>query len=456
LLDFLTLGKEFYTPIQTQPLKEAFLVHQNQDLYRHLKLDFDTKSWLKIASGEVNFKNITPIASVYSGHQFGQFAGQLGDGRSCLIGQINQTELSLKGAGKTPYSRGGDGRAVLRSSIREYLCSIAMVGLGIPTTQALTLVGSQSEVYREEIETGAIVMRSAQSHIRFGHFEHFAVLGQNDSLKKLTDFVIMQYFPACLDGDVYANFLSEVVKLTAKMIAHWQAQGFVHGVMNTDNMSILGLTIDYGPFGFLEDYQPNFVCNHSDYQARYAFDKQPSVGLWNLSRLADALSSLLSRQKSQKILQTYQAHLVAQYTTLMRKKFGLFGKNKNDNQLIGEFFKILHTHQKDHTNSLRGLADLAVFSQDVDFKSWLKTYQKRLDEQDNTHRKQTMDSHNPKFILRNYLAEVAIQKAQQKDYGEINTLFDILKNPFSENTEFETYAKPAPNWARHLKLSCSS
>ncbi|WXU00682.1 MAG: Protein adenylyltransferase SelO [Catillopecten margaritatus gill symbiont] len=457
MLDFATLGEAFSSPIRTQPLKDTVLIHKNQTLYRKIGLDLDDATLLKVASGEQKFQDTQPIASIYAGHQFGYFSPQLGDGRSCLIGQTNGYEFSLKGAGQTPYSRGADGRAVLRSSIREYLCSVAMQGLGIATTEALTLVNSSTEVYRENIEPGAIVLRTAPSHIRFGHFELFASRGQKVEVKKLADFVIEHHYPEYQGDDKYIDFFAEVVKRTAKMIAGWQAQGFEHGVMNTDNMSILGLTIDYGPFGFLETYDPHFICNHSDHEGRYAFDQQPSIGLWNLSRLADALSSLITDKQAKTLLSTYQQHLVRYYSTLMRQKFGLFAKDDNDNQLIGDFFNILHQYKKDYTNSLRNLSNLENLSNDKIYEKWLKTYQSRIDQDKNTKRTELMNQVNPKFILRNYLAEVAIRKAQDdKNYSEINTLFNLLKNPFDEHKGFDNYTEEAPDWAQNLEVSCSS
>ena len=456
-LDFATLGEGFFSEIETQPLKDTFFIHKNQALYAELGLDLDDQALLKIATGEQKFKNTQPLASIYAGHQFGHFVPQLGDGRSCLIGQQNGMELSLKGGGQTPYSRGADGRAVLRSSIREYLCSIAMKGLNIATTEALTLVSSSTEVYRENIETGAIVLRTAPSHIRFGHFELFASRGQKSEVKKLADFVIEYHYPECQGKDKYVNFLSIVVKRTAKMIAHWQAQGFEHGVMNTDNMSILGLTIDYGPFGFLETYDPNFICNHSDHEGRYGFDQQPGVGLWNLSRLADALVSLISNKQAKAALATYQQYLVGYYSTLMRQKFGLLEKEDNDNQLIGDFFNILYHHKKDYTNSLRSLSNLDNLAGDKYCEAWLKKYQSRIEQDKNVNRSELMNQVNPRFILRNYQAEVAIRKAQdEKDYSEIDTLFTLLKNPFVEHLDFENYTQLAPDWAQNIQVSCSS
>ncbi|MDC9714430.1 MAG: YdiU family protein [Gammaproteobacteria bacterium] len=457
VLNFAMLGEDFFSPIETQPLKEAFLIHKNQALYNKLGLDWDKQTLLKIASGEQTFQSTQPIASIYAGHQFGYFVPQLGDGRSCLIGQVQGEELSLKGAGQTPYSRGADGRAVLRSSIREYLCSIAMRGLNIATTEALALVGSESEVYRESIETGAIVMRTAPSHIRFGHFELFASRGQKVEVKKLADFVIEHYYPHCQGEQKYVDFFNEVVKRTAKMIANWQAQGFAHGVMNTDNMSILGLTIDYGPFGFLETYNPKFICNHSDHEGRYAFDQQPSIGLWNLSRLADSLGSLMDAKQVKAILSNYQIYLVETYSKLMRKKFGFSQKDEQDNALIGQFFEVLYKNQKDYTNSLRQLSNIEQLAKDGVFDAWLILYDQRIAQEDGSNRALLMDSVNPKFILRNYLAEVSIRQAQdEKNYSEIDILFTLLSSPFSEHKDFESYTQEAPDWAQNLEVSCSS
>jgi uncharacterized protein YdiU (UPF0061 family) len=455
MLDFANLGGSFFSEISTQPLANSFLIHQNRTLQNRLSID--DKTLFAVASGSKKFQQTQPIASVYAGHQFGHFVGQLGDGRSCLIGQTNGFELSLKGAGQTPYSRGADGRAVLRSSIREYLCSIAMVGLNIPTTQALALMGSETEVCRENIETAAIVMRAAQSHIRFGQFELFSSRAQFAQVKQLADFVIEQYFPALQGKNRYVDFLAEVVKRTAKMISLWQAQGFAHGVMNTDNMSILGLTLDYGPFGFLENYNPQWVCNHSDAEARYAFDQQPGVALWNLSRLADSLSSLMSAKQAKSALELYQPALVKSYSKLMRQKFGLSQKDEQDNVLISQFFELLRTHKKDYTNTFRALSEVDKFANDSDFSTWLEVYHTRLAQEKNPHKIKLMNAVNPNYILRNYLAEIAIRKAQdEQDYQEIEVLFKLLAQPFSEQQGFEKYTQTTPDWAQNLSVSCSS
>ena len=457
MFDFAKLGSDFSTPISTQPLDQAFLIHKNIDLYNQLGLTLSDAELLKTTNGEIKFNNTAPVASIYAGHQFGYFNPQLGDGRSCLVGQINNHELSLKGAGSTPYSRHADGRAVLRSSIREYLCSAAMQGLNIATTQALSLIGSQTPVHREQLEKGAIVMRVAPTHIRFGHFELFASRGQTVQVKQLADFVIEHHFPNLKGADIYVDWLTQVVKRTAVMIASWQAQGFAHGVMNTDNMSILGLTIDYGPFGFLEAYNAQFICNHSDHEGRYAFDQQPGIGLWNLTRLLEALASLINAKQTKNILKTYEQELIKTYSSLMRQKFGLTQKDEGDHQLINQFLNLLQAHKKDYTNSFRNLSNLDQFSEDEAFSSWAEQYHKRISQEDISNRAELMNAVNPKFILRNYLAEEAIRQTQdQQKYSKISTLFDLLSAPFDEHIGFEKYAQKTPKWAQGLSVSCSS
>lgn len=288
---FRGLGPAFYTELRPRPLPEPYWVGTSAAVARTLGLDpqqLETPEALDAFTGNVLLAGSQPLASVYSGHQFGVWAGQLGDGRALLLGETaSGQEVQLKGSGLTPYSRMGDGRAVLRSSIREFLCSEAVNALGIPTTRALCVTGSDAPVYREEIESSAVVTRVAPSFIRFGHFEHFAASDRIEELRQLADYVIERYYPACREstrfgGNAYAVFLEAVSERTAALLAHWQAVGFCHGVMNTDNMSILGLTIDYGPFQFLDGFDPRHICNHSDTSGRYAYNQQPNVAYWNL------------------------------------------------------------------------------------------------------------------------------------------------------------------------------
>ena len=458
-LKFSQLGDEFYAQVQPIKLEKSHLVHVNKGLKTSLNINLDDEELLGICAGEKRVESTKPLSTIYAGHQFGHFVPQLGDGRSCLIGEANGYELSLKGAGPTPFSRGADGLAVLRSSIREYLCSIAMVGLDIPTTEALAIVGSDTDVYREHVESAAVVTRVAQSHIRFGHFELFASRSQHSEVKKLADFVIENYYPHLEAKDSYLSFFKTVVHSTAIMIARWQAQGFAHGVMNSDNMSILGLTIDYGPFGFMEKYNPGFVCNHSDHQARYSFERQPSVALWNLQRLADALASLIDKEKLGEALEGYQVSLVKEYSGIMRRKFGLADITKGDSDLINDFLQLLYSRGKDYSRSMRSLSQHDTNSLGDAFNSWFERYNERLQSETTSvdERALMMNSVNPKYILRNYLAEVAIRKAEDLyQYDEIETLFNLLKNPFAEHPGFEAYTNEAPDWAKNLSVSCSS
>jgi uncharacterized protein YdiU (UPF0061 family) len=402
--------------------------------------------------------DVNPISTVYAGHQFGYFVPQLGDGRSCLIGEISNYEVSFKGAGTSPFSRGADGRAVLRSSIREYLCSIAMEALNIPTTKALALVASDTGVYREHLENASIVTRVAESHIRFGHFEFFAARGQTENVKKLADFVITHHLPH-VDQENYLELFKEVVRSTALMIARWQGQGFAHGVMNTDNMSILGLTIDYGPFSFMETYNPGFICNHSDTQGRYSFEKQPSVALWNLHRLADAFKSLVDETQLKEAITEYESSLVKEYSSLMRRKFGLLEAYDEDNSLINEFLELLYTNKKDYHRSMRQLSSKSEHTLGNNFDSWFVRYKARLEKETSKMNQRVTMMHkvNPKYVLRNYLAEVAIRKAEDlNEYDEIETLFQLLKKPFDNHEGYESYDSEPPEWAQNLELSCSS
>jgi uncharacterized protein YdiU (UPF0061 family) len=327
------LPEAFHRRVSPTPFTEpAYLVSFNEDAARLIDLDPKESrrpDFVDYFGGRRLLPGGDPIAMLYSGHQFGVNVSQLGDGRAILLGEVRSDQgqkwdLHLKGAGLTPFSRDGDGRAVLRSTIREYLCSEAMHGLGIPTTRALCIIGSDEKVWRESIETGAMLVRMAPTHVRFGSFEVFYYRRQVDHLKRLADYVIEQHFPHLISmSDRYVAFYAEVVSRTARLIAQWQAVGFAHGVMNTDNMSILGLTLDYGPFGFMDDYDAGFICNHSDHHGRYAFDQQPYIGLWNLRCLAQALLPLASEEPLKAALHTYESEHNARYTELRGRKVGL-------------------------------------------------------------------------------------------------------------------------------------
>lgn len=466
----------FYTTLQPTPLKAARLLYYSQPLAQELGLDASwfTPEKTPIWAGETLLPGMQPLAQVYSGHQFGSWAGQLGDGRGILLGEQRladgrSMDWHLKGAGLTPYSRMGDGRAVLRSVIREFLASEALYHLGIPTTRALTIVTSEHPVFREQPERGAMLLRVAESHVRFGHFEHFYYRKQSEQVRQLADFVIARHWPQWVEEqDRYLLWFTEVVERTARMIAHWQSVGFAHGVMNTDNMSILGLTMDYGPYGFLDDYRPDYICNHSDHQGRYAFDNQPAVGLWNLHRLAQTLSGLLSAEQLQQALAAYEPALMQAYGAQMRAKLGFFTQSKQDNDLLTGLLSLMAQEGSDYTRTFRLLSDVEqqqaqtpMRDQFIDrgaFDSWYQKYRQRLQLEpvSDALRQQAMKLANPKLILRNYLAQQAIEAAEQDDVSKLARLHQALLQPFADDARYEDLAALPPDWGKHLEISCSS
>lgn len=474
------LPEAFYAKLNPTPFAEPpYLVSFNPSAATLIDLDPDQAKRPEFAGvfgGSLLVPGMEPLAMLYSGHQFGVYVPQLGDGRAILLGEVKNErgerwDLQLKGAGLTPFSRDGDGRAVLRSTLREYLCSEAMHWLGIPTTRSLCIVGSDHQVYREQVETGATLVRMAPSHVRFGTFEIFYYRKQYEHLKILADYVIEQHFPHLAPvGDKYARLFDEVVERTAKLIAQWQAVGWAHGVMNSDNMSILGITLDYGPFGFMDDYDPGFICNHSDHNGRYAFNQQPFIGLWNLSCLAQALLPLVPKEELKAALDRYTPVHQARYLELMRLKLGLEGARPGDESLVNDLLALMAQSQADYTNVFRALGDFHSVSGEqneglrdffVDrgmFDGWAARYSARLLEQCSTdaERRERMNRINPKYILRNYLAQTAIEKAQQKDYSEIDRLLTLLQEPFNDQLGMDAYAAPPPNWGKHLAVSCSS
>lgn len=473
------LPEHFYSRVRPTPLPAPYLVSFNASAAKLIDLDAaeaQRPDFAEHFSGNRLPPDAEPLAMLYAGHQFGQFVPQLGDGRAIMLGEIRNHagehwELQLKGSGVTPYSRRGDGRAVLRSSIREYLCSEAMHGLGIPTSRALCIVGSDEPVYREYAETAAVLTRLAPSHVRFGSFEVFASRGQQEHITALADFVIAHHYREFADAtDKYRLFLEAVTQRTAKLMAQWQAVGFCHGVMNTDNMSILGLTLDYGPFGFMETFDPGYICNHSDPQGRYAYDQQPQVGLWNLACLAHAMSRLVDEPMRDEIMESYAPTYYQHYLNLMAGKLGLTNSSMADFPLIEAWLELLQRNQMDFTLSFRKLGDFKtaldadnsrIRDQFVDreaFDVWAQDYHARLSNEnsDDQARKVSMDAVNPKYVLRNYLAQQAIEQAERGDYSEIDRLLALFSKPFDEQPEMERYAEPPPESARHIVVSCSS
>ena len=474
---FAALGNTFYTATEATSIGSPQWVIQNHPLADKLAIDWrenNGEPFLSAFSGGPALSGSAPLAMAYAGHQFGHYVDPLGDGRGLLLGEIDngssKWDLHLKGAGPTPYSRGGDGRAVLRSCIREYLCSEALFSLGVPTSRALCITRGSTRVWREEEEPSAMLVRVAESHIRFGSFEFFHHRGQSEHVAQLANYCIEQHFSAATEHGTqrYGQFFSAVVERTAIMIAHWQAYGFAHGVMNTDNMSILGDTFDFGPFGFLDDYQPHFICNHSDPQGRYAYSAQPAIGLWNLKALAVALSSLIDSTTLEAALQRYGEILNHHYARLMRNKLGLSQAKDDDLQLLTELLQLMQAGGSDYHNTFRQLADIErndkahplreQFAEPEEFDTWLEKYQRRLRKEDcdDGQRRQQMNAINPKYVLRNYLAQNVIQQAERGDYRELERLAEVLRQPYSEQNDHAHYAQTPPEWSKTLRVSCSS
>ena len=476
---FAALGSDFYTELRPTPLPSPHWVGTSHSVAQLLGLPegwHQSEEALQALTGNQVLAGSTPLASVYSGHQFGVWAGQLGDGRAILLGELaGGHEIQLKGAGRTPYSRMGDGRAVLRSSIREFLCSEAMHGLGIPTSRALCITGSPGLVRREELETAAVVTRVAPSFVRFGHFEHFAANDQEEQLRTLADYVIDRYYPECRSmdatspwgGNPYAALLHSVSERTAQLMAQWQAVGFCHGVMNTDNMSILGLTLDYGPFQFLDAFVPGHICNHSDHHGRYAYNRQPNIAYWNLFCLAQALLPLIEDQDTAlAALESYKTVFPGAFMAQMRKKLGLTQAQESSEALVEPLLQLLAQNAVDYTIFWRRLSHAVaegqfepvrdLFADRAAFDAWLLSYSELLALEDKALAADLMLNSNPKFVLRNHLGEQAIRAAKGGDFSELATLQRLLERPFDEHPGHEAYADFPPDWASSISISCSS
>jgi uncharacterized protein YdiU (UPF0061 family) len=479
---FASLPEAFYTRLAPQPLPAPHVVAISDEVADLLGLPPEllaSPEFAELFAGNRLLPGSAPLAAVYSGHQFGVWAGQLGDGRAHLLGGLRNEqghwEIQLKGAGRTPYSRGADGRAVLRSSIREFLCSEAMAGLGVPTTRALCVIGADHPVRREEVETAAVVTRVAPGFVRFGSFEHWASRDRHLELQQLADYVIDTFRPECRDAlNPYDALLRDVSRRTGELMAHWMAVGFMHGVMNTDNMSILGLTLDYGPFGFMEAFDAGHICNHSDHQGRYTYRNQPHVAQWNLYCLAEAFLPLIKRPKQARdaIDETYGEAFEAAFERLMRGKLGLRAGLDDDEAFIGETFGFLQQHRPDFTLFFRTLSKLPgeaggpqadaplrdLFVDRAACDAWLANWRAWLAQTpwDDAERQAAMLAANPKYILRNWLAETAIRQAKTGDFTEVRRLLACLRKPYDEQPEYEGYAALPPDWASGLEVSCSS
>lgn len=486
-----------YSFVDTKIPSNPKLLHVSTSFLDELKLQIDDENeFLKVVSGVIPYRSAKSYAMCYGGHQFGNWAGQLGDGRAINIAELNidssNWKFQLKGSGPTPYSRGSDGLAVLRSSIREYLCSEAMHYLGIATTRALSLVTTGDQVPRDIMysgdvkdEPGAIVCRVSPSFVRIGSFEIFTSRRDIENLRKLTDHVIQEHYPHLGEPskESYLNFFQEVVNRTKSMIVHWQRVGFVHGVMNTDNMSILGLTIDYGPYGWLEDFDRSWTPNTTDAQnRRYRYGNQASVGLWNLTQLANSLYPLIDEvEPLEKILEGFKTEYLDEYFQMMSSKIGLQKKSNVDAPLIDELKDLLENSSVDMTIFFRNLNQFETpnafmdvvressylesekFDTFIDsWMSWLNDYSERLNAEDlsKEERAEAMNAVNPKYVLRNYMAQLAIEAAEKEDFSLIDELYQLLLHPYDDQPEMEKWFAKRPDWALEKvgcsMLSCSS
>ena len=482
----------YATPKQTA---KPELLHVSPEMLKNIGLyeaDAKSEDFLNVFTGNQVFQNTMPYAMCYGGHQFGNWAGQLGDGRAINLFEVEHDktnwQLQLKGAGETPYSRTADGLAVLRSSVREYLCSEAMFHLGVPTTRALSLALSGDQVMRDVMydgnpayEKGAIVSRTAESFLRFGSYQIFAARQDNDTLKTLVDYTLKHHFShlGTPSKETYIAFFKEVSERTLDMIIHWQRVGFVHGVMNTDNMSILGLTIDYGPYGWLEGYDYGWTPNTTDRQhKRYRYGNQPNIGLWNLLEFANAIYPLIDEAEPlETILNQYKIDFEKGRLNMIRAKLGLQIEDDNDQSFVLELEDVLHLSETDMTIFFRNLSDFKkenpseglTIINDAFYKpeevagniekrwnTWFENYSKRLIQESFSDevRKQKMNLVNPKYVLRNYIAQLAIDDANKGDYKLIDELFQMLKEPYSEQPENEKWFAKRPDWARN-KIGCS-
>ena len=488
---FAELGDAFSRVVRPQGVPAPRLCLVSLDAARLLAVDAtphesaDAQGWAELFSGNQPPPGCDPICTVYAGHQFGAWAGQLGDGRTHLLGVVPAPdssqnggyahwEVQIKGAGRTPYSRHGDGRAVLRSSIREFLCSEAMWHLGIPTTRALCLVASPLPVARERMETAAVVTRLAPGFIRFGHFEHFAYTGQLTALRTLTDWTIAQFYPECSQAANPAlELLKAVVRRTAHLMAQWQCVGFIHGVMNTDNMSILGWTLDYGPFAFMDGFDPDHTPNTTDRFGRYAWARQPGIARWNLMALAQALLPLIGHPQSAiDAVEGFDATFSNSMRDLLQRKLGLGDVRPGDDELVDRWLAAMAESRADWTLAFRLLAQLSTIpggavpaafqsvfaTRPEGMRAWIVDYRVRLQANESTdaERRASMDAVNPRFVLRHHLAQHAIARAESGDFAAAQNLMDVLRNPYAEQPGRDIFAAAPPQDADAPALSCSS
>lgn len=458
------MGAEFYSALPANPPADLALIIDNRELREQIGLTDQDLKKIQSYCLNPNTNDFDTFAMVYAGHQFGQFVNQLGDGRGIFLGQTNHDyDLHLKGAGKTPYSRFGDGRAVLRSSIREYIASEVMNNLNIPSTRAVALFISEEKVLRDSYESSAVLLRSSQSHIRFGHFEFFHYRNKSKQVKKLADYAIENYslFNESAE-EPYVNFFQTIVQKTAQMISKWQGVGFCHGVMNTDNFSILGETFDYGPYAFMESLNPEFICNTSDYEGRYRYSNQPYIGLWNCSALGEALKTLIPEAKIEEILKTYEQEFSSNLRKIYLDKLGLTEHQPGDDELIQDYLSLINNENLDYTQSFRSLVK-TIQEEDLiegsgSLKKWKKRFLKRheFEKSDLRDRLDMMKSINPYITPKNFQIQKVIDAVEKGNYEALHSFCDAFKNPFEENSKTQVFDEvPSENEA-NIRTSCSS
>ena len=458
------MDTEFYSVLPANPPADLKLIIDNRELRKQIGLTHEDLKKIQSYCLNPNANDFDTFAMVYAGHQFGQFVNQLGDGRGIFLGQTNHDyDLHLKGAGKTPYSRFGDGRAVLRSSIREYIASEVMNNLNIPSTRAVALFISEEKVLRDSYESSAVLLRSSQSHIRFGHFEFFHYRNKSKQVKKLADYAIENYSLFNESAvEPYVNFFQTIVQKTAQMISKWQGVGFCHGVMNTDNFSILGETFDYGPFAFMESLNPEFICNTSDYEGRYRYSNQPYIGLWNCSALGEALKTLIPEAKIEEILKTYEQEFSSNLRKIYLEKLGLTEHQPGDDELIQDYLSLINNENLDYTQSFRSLVKI-IQEEDLikgsdSLEKWKKRFLKRheFEKSDLRDRLDMMKSINPHITPKNFQIQKVIDAVEKGNYEALHSFCDAFKNPFEENSKTQVFDEvPGENEA-NIRTSCSS
>lgn len=472
---FIDLGPEFYQEKQPDPVTDPYLVDYSPSVGQLIDLPEEGgDNFLANFSGNQPMEGARPLAMAYSGHQFGSYNPKLGDGRGLLLGEVSNKEniswdVHLKGAGPTRFARGFDGRATLKSSIREHLGSEALNGLGIPTTRSLAVIGIRELIYRQKPELAAILVRVADCHIRFGSFEFFHYTKQPKSVERLADFSIEHYHNDIYnEPDRYRIFFRRVLTLTAKLISKWQSVGFVHGVMNTDNMTITGTTFDYGPYGFMDGFNTRYTPNSSDTHGRYAYQQQAEIGFWNLNKLAETLIPLVGADELQEETKQYQSLLNGFYREEMGRKLGLSILDSEFSELTQEMLQLLQSQQLDYSNFFRHLANNpSAMDCSIELRSWLDRYLKLCDRESISHdeRKKKMDAVNPKYILRNHLVQRALEMAlKESDFSEVIRLRILLENPFKDrpeifkkyNIDADFYSQDTPQEFLGRQTSCSA